>query len=216
MLEHTIEQLFVSGGIKEPFPADPFPVLVQWLKEATDSGAYADANAMALATATPEGRPSVRIVLCKAIEPDRHALTFFTNYESRKGAELAANPRASVVFHWPHAGRQARVEGEIQRLSDSENDAYFRTRPLLSRIGANVSRQSTPIPSRAVLIREAARVAAASCLEFGVSRPAYWGGYRLHADCVELWTACEGRLHQRLQWRRSGGAAGWTRQELSP
>lgn len=216
MLQHTIEQHFASGGIKEPFPADPIPVLAQWLKEATDSGAYADANAMALATATPEGRPSVRIVLCKAIEPERDALTFFTNYESRKGGELAANPRASVVFHWPHAGRQARVEGEVERLSDAENDAYFRTRPLLSRIGANASRQSTPIPSRAVLIREAARVAAASCLELGVSRPAYWGGFRLVAQAVELWTACEGRLHQRLMWRREEGNPGWIQCQLSP
>ncbi len=216
MLQHTIEQHFVSGGIKEPFPADPIPVLAQWVKEAIDSGAYADANAMALATATPEGRPSVRIVLCKAIEPERHALTFFTNYESRKGGELAANPRASVVFHWPHAGRQARVEGEVERLGDAENDAYFRTRPLLSRIGANASRQSTPIPSRAVLIREAARVAAASCVELGVSRPAYWGGYRLVAQAVELWTACEGRLHQRLMWRRAEGNPGWIQSQLSP
>ncbi|MBX3315740.1 MAG: pyridoxamine 5'-phosphate oxidase [Phycisphaeraceae bacterium] len=216
MLQQTIEQLFISGGIREPFPADPFPLLGQWLKEAIECGAYADANAMALATATPEGRPSVRIVLCKAIEPDRHALTFFSNYESRKGTELAANPRASVVFHWPHAGRQARVEGEIERLGDAENDAYFRTRPLLSRIGTRVSHQSSPIQSRAVLIREAARVAAASCLELGVSRPAYWGGYRLRADCVELWTACEGRLHQRVQWRRSKEAAVWMRDELSP
>lgn len=216
MLEHTIEQLFVSGGIKEPFPGDPFPVLAQWLTEAADSGAYADANAMALATATPEGRPSVRIVLCKAIESERHALTFFSNYESRKGTELAANPLASVVFHWPHAGRQARVEGNVERLSDAENDAYFRTRPLLSRIGAHASRQSQPIASRAVLLRAAARVAAASCLELGVTRPAHWGGYRLRADAVELWTACEGRLHQRLRWRSTRGQGRWSLDELSP
>lgn len=216
MLQHTIEQLFISGGIKEPFPADPFLLLVQWLKEASDSGAYDDANAMALATATPEGCPSVRIVLCKAIEPDRHALTFFSNYESRKGTELAANPLASVVFHWPHAGRQARVEGEIERLGDAENDAYFRTRPLLSRIGAHASRQSTPISSRAELISQAAKFAASSCLELGISRPAYWGGYRLGAHTVELWTACEGRLHQRLQWRWAAASSGWVLTQLSP
>lgn len=216
MLQHTIEQLFVSGGIKAPFPADPFPPLAQWLKEATDSGTYADANAMALATTTPEGRPSVRIVLCKAIEPERHALTFFTNYESRKGHELAANPFASVVFHWPHACRQARIEGDVERLSDAENDAYFRTRPLLSRIGAHASRQSRPISSRAALISEAAKVAALSCLELGISRPAHWGGYRLRARTVELWTACEGRLHQRLQWRWAAESSGWVQSELSP
>ena len=216
MLQRTIGKLFISGGIQEPFPADPLPLLDQWLKEATDSGAYADANAMALATSTPEGRPSVRIVLCKAIEPERHALTFFTNYESRKGTELAANPRASAVFHWPHAGRQARIEGGVERLSDAENDAYFHTRPLLSRIGAHASRQSQPIESRAALISEAAKVAASSCIELGISRPAHWGGYRLVAHTVELWTACEGRLHQRLQWRRATETSGWMQIQLSP
>lgn len=216
MLQQTIEQLLFSGGVKAPVPEDPFPLLAEWLNEAAESGAYADANAMALATSTTDGRPSVRIVLCKAIEPERRSLTFFTNYESRKGTELAANPRASVVFHWPHAGRQARVEGEVECLGDAENDAYFRTRPLLSRIGAHASRQSQPIASRAVLLREAARVAAASCLELGVTRPAHWGGYRLRADAVELWTACEGRLHQRLRWRSTRGEGHWSLDELSP
>lgn len=216
MLQRTIEQLFVSGGIEEPFPTDPFPLLTQWLREASDSGDYADANAMALATATPDGRPSVRVVLCKSIEPERRALTFFSNYESRKGTELAANPRASVVFQWPHAGRQARVEGDVERLSDAESDAYFRTRPLLSRIGARVSRQSRPISSRAALISEAAKAAASSCLALGVSRPAYWGGYRLVAHTVELWTACEGRLHQRLTWHRAEENPGWIQSQLSP
>lgn len=216
MLQRTIGKLLISGGIQEPFPADPFPLLEQWLKEATDSGAYADANAMALATSTPECHPSVRIVLCKAIESERHALTFFSNYESRKGTELAANPLASVVFHWPHAGRQARIEGDVERLSDAENDAYFRTRPLLSRIGAHASRQSQPISSRVALISEAAKVAASSCLELGISRPAHWGGYRLLAHTVELWTACEGRLHQRVTWRRAEDRSGWTQSQLAP
>lgn len=216
MLDRLIDRLIVPTGVPEPFPGDPFPLLAQWLREATESGAYADANAMSLSTSTLDGRPSVRVVLCKAIEPDRHSLTFFTNYESRKGVELEANPRASVVFHWPHAGRQARIEGETQRLDDAENDAYFRTRPLLARIGAHASRQSRPIPSRAALLRDAARIAAASCPELAISRPSNWGGYRIMAHTVELWTACEGRLHQRLRWRLERDSRSWTHDQLSP
>ncbi|QYK49294.1 MAG: pyridoxamine 5'-phosphate oxidase [Phycisphaeraceae bacterium] len=216
MLDSLIDRLIVPTGVPEPFPDDPFPLLVQWLNEATESRAYPDANAMSLATSTLDGRPSVRIVLCKAIEPARHALTFFTNYESRKGIELAANPVASVVFYWPHAGRQARIEGQVERLGDAENDEYFSTRPLLSRIGAHASRQSKPIASRAVLLREAAKVAAVSCIEHAVRRPSHWGGYRLHADAVELWTACEGRLHQRLRWRSTPEHGSWCLDELSP
>jgi pyridoxamine 5'-phosphate oxidase len=216
MLDRLIDCLLLPAGVLEPFPADPFPLLEAWLREAVECKQYDDANAMSLATSTLDGRPSVRIVLCKAIEPKRHSLTFFTNYESRKGLELAANPLASVVFYWPHAGRQARVEGQVERLSYAENDEYFRMRPLLSRIGAHASRQSQPIASRTVLLREAARVAAASCLELGVTRPAYWGGYRLHADAVELWTACEGRLHQRLRWRSTREQGRWSLDELSP
>lgn len=216
MLGSIIDGIVSPPGIAEPYPSDPFPLLTQWLEEAIRSGAYADANAMALATATPDAQPSVRIVLCKAIEPERHAITFFTNYESRKGLELAANPHAAVAFHWPNEGRQARLEGTVERLSDDENDAYFRTRPILSRIGAHASRQSRPIASRSVLVSEAARVAAASCLELGIARPPYWGGYRLHARSVELWTACEGRLHQRLRWQRAPAAPMWTLELLSP
>lgn len=215
-LQHTIDRLLVPGGLPEPFPPDPFPTLEVWMHEATKSGKYDDANAMALATSTPDGRPSVRVVLCKAIEPERQSLTFFTNYESRKGLELAANPFAAVCLHWPHAGRQARVEGVVERLTDAENDAYFRTRPLLSRIGAHASRQSSPIASRTELIREASRVAARACLDGGVERPTHWGGYRLRADRVELWTSCEGRLHQRLRWRRTIDPPYWHVDMLSP
>lgn len=223
MLTDLLGRMFSAVGIPEPLPDDPFPTLSAWLADAAASGRYADANAMALATSTPDGRPSVRIVLCKAVETESGSLTFFTNYLSRKGRELAQNPHAAVVFHWPHAHRQARVEGTVERLSDRECDDYFRTRPLLSRIGATVSRQSEVIRSRADLLGQAAKVAAATCLEFGPQRPDNWGGFKLHADAVELWSGAEGRLHQRIRWRIAGssdqpviGARRWIREELSP
>lgn len=218
MIFETIQRLMSVGDIPEPTPPDPFPLLVRWLDDARQSNHYADPNAMALATATPDGVPSVRIVLCKAIDAAEHSLKFFTNYESRKGGELAANPRAAVVFHWPHAGRQARVEGEIERLPESESDAYFKSRPLISRVGAIVSRQSAVIRSRADLLAEAAKVAGASLVEAKLERPPYWGGFRLRASSVELWCNCEGRLHQRVRWRRATLAepAAWTSELLSP
>lgn len=191
---------------------DPAATLRAWFDDAARSGAYQDPSAMALATASPEGVPSVRIVLCKSVEPDG-SLTFYTNYASRKGVELEANPRASVVFHWPHAGRQARVEGSVARLSPEESDAYFATRPLLSRVAAAVSPQSSVIASRADLIKDAMRLAAAAPVH-GVSRPANWGGYRLRAASIELWTAGEGRLHERVRWTRAPD--GWTGACLGP
>jgi pyridoxamine 5'-phosphate oxidase len=192
--------------------ADPAATLRAWFDDAVRSGSYQDPGAMALATASPEGVPSVRVVLCKSIEPDG-SLTFYTNYASRKGVELEANPRASVVFHWPHAGRQARVEGTATRLSPAESDAYFASRPLLSRLAAAVSPQSSVIASRADLVRDAMRLAA-SAPAHGIPRPAYWGGYRLRAASIELWAAGEGRLHERVRWTRSGGA--WKGECLAP
>ena len=150
------------------------PNAVGRLADAAASGRYADANAMALATSTPDGRPSVRIVLCKAVETESGSLTFFTNYLSRKGRELAQNPHAAVVFHWPHAHRQARVEGTVERLSDRECDDYFRTRPLLSRIGATVSRQSGS--SDLVPICSSGGEVAAATASIRPARPDYWGG----------------------------------------
>jgi pyridoxamine 5'-phosphate oxidase len=208
----TLQGLLGGAGLWSHPPDDPFPTLRAWLDDARASTRYDDPNAMVLATATPDAVPSARVVLCKDIEPD--AITFFTNYDSRKGRELAANPRAAAVFHWPHARRQARVEGTVERLTDPENDAYFATRPLLSRIGAVASRQSEVLPSRADLLQRALAVAGSSLSSEGVRRPSWWGGFRLRASAVELWCAGEGRLHDRVRWLRT--STGWSHDLLWP
>ena len=190
--------------LPEHLPEDPMPLLLEWFEEARRCERYDDFNAMTLATATPGGVPSARVVLCKAIEPQTPAIVFYTSYASRKGQELEANPRAAAVFHWPHAKRQARIEGAVRRTSAEESDAYFRTRPLLSRIGASVSPQSRAIGSRQAVIAEAIRIAASTALGMGPDRPADWGGYRIVAERVELWSAANGRLHDRAEWIRHG------------
>lgn len=208
----------LGSGVPHPTPNDPMPTLEAWLEDARRSGAYADPDSMALATATRDGCPSVRIVLCKAIEPASGSVVFYTSYLSRKGRELTANPRAAVVFHWPHAQRQARVEGTVSRLPEAESDAYFRSRSLLSRIGATVSRQSEPIGSRGELVAAAMAVAKQAALTGQIPRPEHWGGYRLSATSVELWAAGRGRLHDRLRWTRADSEAhsSWRVERLCP
>lgn len=199
----SLSSLVACNDLPDPLPSDPMPLLAAWYEDAKHSGRYDDFNAMTLATATPDGAPSARIVLCKAIEMERPALVFYTSYESRKGEELEANPRAAAVFHWPHAMRQARVEGRVVRTTDEESDAYFRTRPLLARIGANVSPQSRAIESREGVIGEALRIGAQAALGAELRRPAHWGGYRIIPERIELWSAASGRLHDRALWRRN-------------
>jgi pyridoxamine 5'-phosphate oxidase len=217
MLIETLQSLISSSTDRAP--VDPFATLIAWLEDARASGHYTDANAMSLATSTTDGAPSVRIVLCKSLEPDTCSLTFFTNYHSRKGRELESNPRAAAVFHWPHAARQARIEGSIAKLTDEENDAYFRSRPLISQIGACASPQSSVIASRTALIDGAVKAAMSACLNTGVQRPKEWGGYRLHAHTIELWEARTGRLHERTRYRKSVGAEPqkqWCAETLAP
>lgn len=218
MINELLLKLLSAHDLPEQPPVDPMPLLMAWFKEAQESGKYEDPNAMCLATASPDGAPSVRMVLCKSIDPVRGTLTFFTNYQSRKGQELAANPRASGVFHWTHAKRQARVEGTVERTSEAESDEYFRTRSLLSRIGASVSRQSAPIESRAELIAAAMSLAKSAAVGGDIPRPANWGGFRLTIHTLELWSAQDGRLHQRIQWRRQldQGPGAWQPRFLSP
>jgi len=205
----------LRGEFPDPLPADPLPILTRWLEEAAAS-VEVDFNAMVLATATPDGAPSARVVLCKQIEASPPAAVFYTNYASRKGRELEANPRAAGVFYWPGLGRQARLEGTVVRTTASESDEYFLTRPMLSRIGAIVSRQSQPLASRASLaamvLRTAIRPLAAA------RRPADWGGYRILLDRIELWSAGSGRLHDRVAWVRAAASdpAAWTPTRLCP
>jgi pyridoxamine 5'-phosphate oxidase len=166
---------------------------------------------MALATSTPDGTPSVRFVLLKAV--DERGVQFFTNYESRKGRELAANPRAALAILWKQPPqRQVRLEGRVARLTGEESDAYFATRARGSRLGAWASAQSTEIAGREVLDTRLAD--ASERFPGDVPRPPYWGGFRLEPDVIEFWQGRPDRLHDREEWRRTD--AGWTARRLSP
>ena len=190
----------------EPLPllpeADPFELFGTWLKAAHESELN-DGNAMALATVDADGLPDVRMVLLKGF--DGAGFVFFTNYESRKAEELAANPRAAGVLHWDAFGRQVRLEGRIAKSPADESDEYFASRALDSRIGAWASLQSQPLDARRTLLKRVASEAA----RFGthVPRPPHWGGYRLWPESVELWIEGPFRVHDRARWTRTVEAA---------
>ena len=191
--------------------ANPLEQFARWYDEAIAAGVELP-EAMALATAAPDGTPSARMVLLKGV--DERGFVFFSNYESRKGRELEANPRAALVFHWPQTPRrQVSASGAVERLTAEESAEYFRTRPFGSRIGAWASRQSEVIPGREGLERSFAELEAEHA-EGEVPRPPWWGGYVLRADTVEFWQNCPNRLHDRLRYRRSG--EGWVLERLSP
>jgi len=187
---------------------DPLRQFAAWFEEAGAAGVRAP-EAMALATATSDGRPSVRMVLLKGF--DERGFVFFTGYESRKGAELAANPRAALLFHWDALGRQVRIEGTVERVSKAESDAYFRSRPRGAQISATVSPQSRVVESRASLEALAAELEAGGD---DIPRPPTWGGFRVRPETYELWQHRANRLHDRLRYRRNGG--GWTIERLAP
>ena len=188
---------------------DPLRQFRRWFAEASGAG-LAVPEAMALATATPDGRPSARLVLLKGA--DEHGFAFFTSYESRKGRELAANPHAALLFHWQPLGRQVRVEGRVERLPPEESEAYFRTRPLGSRLAAWASPQSRPLADRAELERRYAETA--ERLGDDPPLPPHWGGFRLVPDAYEFWQHGDDRLHDRIRYKRE--AAGWARERLAP
>jgi pyridoxamine 5'-phosphate oxidase len=190
---------------------DPLALVREWCDGAVAAG-LEEANAMALATASPEGMPSVRIVLLKGI--DDRGIRFFTNYESRKGRELDANPRAAVALYWRPLGRQIRMEGLVERLSTEESDAYFASRERESRLGAWASRQGRPIPSREALLA-AFEDAGARHPADDVERPDYWGGYRLVPEAIELWEGRPNRLHDRVHFLRAADGS-WRSERLSP
>ena len=193
---------------RDPGP-DPLAAVRVWLDEA--EGATATPEAMTLATATRDGRPSARVVLLRGL--DERGLVFFTNRSSRKGTELEENPRAALVLYWPELGRQVRVEGSVEYVADEESHAYWATRPRESRIAAWASPQSRPLADRA----ELERLYAVEESRFGegdVPLPGFWGGYRIVPDAVELWTHRENRLHDRTRYERT--PAGWRRERLAP
>ncbi len=190
--------------------ADPLLQFQHWLQQALDAQ-LPEPNAMTLATVGADGRPSTRVVLIKGL--DARGITWFTNYDSRKGQELAVQPFAAQQFHWVELERVVRIEGRVEKVSAEESDTYFRSRPLDSRIGAWASPQSQVIGSRAVLVANAARYGAQFALQ--PPRPPHWGGYRLQADGWEFWQGRKSRLHDRLRYRLDAQGA-WVRERLAP
>jgi pyridoxamine 5'-phosphate oxidase len=192
--------------------ADPDPIaqFAKWFGEA-QRAELPEPNAMTLATATPDGVPSARIVLLK--RADARGFTFFTDYRSRKGQELEANPHAALVFHWGELERQVRLTGRVSRLPRAESEAYFRTRPRESRLGAWSSHQSAVLAGRDALEAKL-REAEARYPGEDVPTPPYWGGFVLAPDTLEFWQGRAGRLHDRVRYRRDGGA--WRIERLSP
>jgi pyridoxamine 5'-phosphate oxidase len=189
---------------------DPLRQFERWFEDA-QSADIAVPEAMALATATPDGRPSARMVLLRGA--DEGGFRFHTNYESRKGEELAANPYAALLFHWQSLGRQVRVEGRVEQVSAAESEAYFRTRPLGSRLAAWASPQSRPLADRP----ELERLYADAQERFGedVPLPPNWGGFRLLPDAYEFWEHGDDRLHDRVRYDRDGDGS-WRRERLAP
>jgi pyridoxamine 5'-phosphate oxidase len=190
--------------------ADPLQQFDQWLKEAI-SGQLPEPNAMTLATVGGDMRPSTRVVLIKGY--DARGIVWYTNFESRKGRELAGNPFAALQFHWVELERVVRIEGVVEKVSDAESDAYFHSRPLDSRIGAWASPQSEVISGRGVLVANAAKYAAQFVLQ--PPRPPHWGGYRLKPDAWQFWQGRRSRLHDRLRYSKAEDG-GWVRERLAP
>lgn len=199
----------------DSFPAaaaaeDPYALFDRWMAEASDAEPN-DPNAAALATVSADGAPSVRVVLLKTV--DSRGFAFFTNLDSHKGRDLQANPRAALNLHWKSLGRQVRIEGRVEQVSDAEADAYYATRPRGSRIGAWASKQSQPLDDRATLEGRVADFEG----RFGgddIPRPDFWSGFRVVPEKIEFWQGRQSRLHDRLVFRREKD--GWTTQLLYP
>lgn len=235
---------FSDQTLPEPLPADPMPLLDAWLREAAAAATQPNPNAMSLATLEPDGTPAARIVLCRKFDPGRGFLVFYTNRHGAKGRQIAATPRAAALFHWDHLDRQVRVVGPLTVSPDAESDAYFAGRPVMSRIAAWASEQSSPIGSRAALLEQNARAEARFGIERGpdgrprrsdggdlnalsVPRPPHWGGFRLWVQRIEFWLGHSNRLHDRAAWSRplspasvdaAAGFAGgaWSATRLQP
>ncbi|MCB0395501.1 MAG: pyridoxamine 5'-phosphate oxidase [Flavobacteriales bacterium] len=189
---------------------NPLELFGQWYAKAEQEVKNMP-EAVCLATASKSGRPSARMVLLKSF--DEKGFVFFTNYESRKGHELEENPQAFLLFYWKELGRQVRVEGQVEKVSAEESDAYFATRPRQSQLGAWASKQSRPISSRIQLLRSVAK-SAAQFLNKPVERPDYWGGFRIIPDRYEFWEDQQFRLHNRFDYQWKGDA--WEIKRLSP
>ncbi|MDR7094730.1 pyridoxamine 5'-phosphate oxidase [Hydrogenophaga laconesensis] len=206
-LRKSYEKAELSESASHAHPLKQFD---QWLNEAI-KGEVPEPNAMTLATVGPDLRPSTRVVLVKGY--DERGIVWYTNYQSRKGRELAGNPFAALQFHWVELERVVRIEGVVEKVSEAESDAYFQSRPLDSRIGAWASPQSEVIESRSVLVANAAKYGAQFLLQ--PPRPPHWGGYRLKPDNWQFWQGRKSRLHDRLRYTAQADG-GWLRERLAP
>jgi pyridoxamine 5'-phosphate oxidase len=207
----TLRKEDVEVGLNEADLADdPFTQFNRWLSEALARD-VPEPNAMTLATATSDGVPSARVVLLRGF--DERGFVFFTNFESQKGRELAENPRAALVFHWPALGRQVRITGEVSRVSREESEAYFHTRPRGSQLSAWASEQSAVIPDRATLEERLREIEQRFPEE--VPLPPFWGGYRVSPTAIEFWQGRRSRLHDRLRYTRQPDGT-WRIERLSP
>ena len=221
--------------LPEPLPAEPLTLVSEWLAQACAVRSQPNPNAMVLATATADGEPSARVVLCKDIVPQPGFVVFYTNYLSSKGRQLKDNPRAAAVIHWDALHRQVRIEGPVSRAPESDSDSYFASRAWQSRVSAWASEQSEPVASRALLLEAVQNAArrfgaptpgspgADDSMKVTIPRPPHWGGYRLWAQRVELWVEGASRVHDRAAWTRTltparagyrGGA--WSVTRLQP
>jgi pyridoxamine 5'-phosphate oxidase len=206
-----LRKTYARGSLtKSAVNSDPILQFKSWMDEALRAE-LPEPNAMTLATVDADGKPSARIVLIKGV--DARGFVFFTNYESRKGRDLEANPRAALLFHWIELERQVRIEGRVEKLPEAESDAYYATRPLDSRLGAWASEQSREVSGRAILIARAAKFAA----KFGMNppRPPHWGGYVVVPDMMEFWQGRPSRLHDRITYSRQPDGE-WRTARLAP
>jgi len=207
----SLRKEYTSAGLaKADLDADPIVQFHAWFENAIDADLY-EPNAMILATATSDGKPSARTVLLKGY--DERGFVFYTNYEGRKARELESNPRCALLFYWGELERQVRIEGRTSRLSGEESDVYFAGRPRGSRLGAWASEQSRPVQDRSIL-EERVRTIDAEYEGREIPRPPFWGGYRVEPDTIEFWQGRECRLHDRLVYHRS--ERGWKLVRLQP
>ncbi len=210
MTDEAGQLSFYDEGERLPdqLPDSPFGIFEAWFNQAWDERLTPNANAMTVSTLHEDGMPDARVVLCKLIEPDPGRVIFYTNYNGAKGRQLESVPFVSASFHWDHYERQVRIRGPVVKATEAESDAYFASRALESRLGAWISDQSQPIESRDALLEKVAVVMEklgldASALMSGedvvIPRPPHWGGYRVHAQSVELWAGGVGRIHDRAR-----------------